>query len=78
MNLTNMDSKLKLSILGITILAFIIHESKPSLFYDDFDEFKKFGLNKSKNETILPLWLALFLIGIMIYSYQVYTEGKII
>lgn len=76
--ITNMDNKLKISILAITLIAFMIHESKPELFYTDSQEFKKFGLNKDRDETILPFWLAIFLVGIFIYSYQIYTDGKLI
>ena len=74
--MTEMNNKLRLSILAILLSAYFIHEMKFPCFYDERGNFKQFGLNA--NETILPLWLALGLIGLFVYNYQIFSEGKFV
>lgn len=71
-----MNYDLKISILAVVVCGLVFHETKPSLFYNDLGEFKDFGLKN--HETILPLWLALILIGLFVYNAQLLTEGKYI
>lgn len=71
-----MNNYLKISILAIVIIGIAIHESKSEYFYNEMGEFKQFGLKN--DETILPLWLALTIIGIFVYNFQILNEGKYI
>ncbi len=73
MNIMN-DNKLRLSILAILIAGCIAHELKLPCFYDDYGEFREFGVKN--DQTILPLWLALAIIGLFVYNYQIYSDGK--
>ena len=73
MNIMN-DNKLRLSILAILIAGCIAHEMKLPCFYDEYGSFKEFGVKN--DQTILPLWLALAIIGLFVYNYQIYTDGK--
>ena len=43
-------------------------------FYDEYGKFREFGVKN--DQTILPLWLALAIIGLFVYNYQIYTDGK--
>ena len=71
-----MNNYLKISILGVVISGMVFHEIKPHCFYNQEGEFKEFGLNN--DQTILPLWLALAIIGFFVYSVQILNEGKYI
>jgi hypothetical protein len=71
-----MHHYLKISILAVVICGLVFHETKPHLFYNELGEFKEFGL--SNHQTILPLWLALTIIGLFVYNAQILTEGKYI
>ena len=66
-----MNNYLKISILAVVISGIVFHE----VFYRE-GEFKDFGLNNE--QTILPLWLALVIIGFFVYSVQILNEGKYI
>ena len=71
-----MNNHLKISKLAIIICGLVFHETKSHLFYNQMGEFKDFGL--SNHETILPIWLALTIIGLFVYNLQLITEGKYI
>tara|TARA_Y100000389_G_scaffold45016_1_gene39752 strand:- start:3672 stop:3887 length:216 start_codon:yes stop_codon:yes gene_type:complete len=70
-----MNNYLKISILAVVISGIVFHETKPEVFYRE-GEFKEFGLNNE--QTVLPLWLALVIIGFFVYSVQILNEGKYI
>ena len=72
----NPDNKLKMSILAILVSGYFIHEMKLPCFYDDQGRFREFGLGNE--DTILPLWLALTIIGLMVYCYIIFSQGKYI
>ena len=69
-----LNNKLKVSILALLISGYFIHEMKLPCFYDSQGKFKEFGLRN--DQTILPLWLALAIIGLIVYNYQIFMEGK--
>lgn len=71
-----MHHHLKISILAIVICGLVFNETRPYFFYNELGEFKEFGL--SNHETILPIWLALTIIGLFVYNLQLITEGKYI
>ena len=50
------------AILGVAVLVGL---TKPSIFYDPANENKAFGTGP--NETILPVWMALILVGLGVY-----------
>ena len=68
------DNKLRLSVLAIIITGCFVHEMKLPCFYDEYGKFREFGIKN--DQTILPLWLALAIVGLIVYNYQIYTEGK--
>ena len=71
-----MNHILKISILSVVISALVLHETKIPYCYDNLGQFKEFGL--SSHQTILPVWLALIIIGFFVYSAQLLNEGKYI
>ena len=71
-----MNNFLKIAIISVVLSALVLHETKPDIFYDKSGEFKSFGLNS--DQTILPIWLALTIIGFFVYSTQILNEGKYI
>ena len=75
MNLMN-DNKLRVSILAILIAGCLAHEMKFPCFYDEYGSFREFGVKN--DQTILPLWLALVIVGLFVYNYQIYAEGKFV
>ena len=60
--------------LAVIICGLVFHETKRRNIIEG--EFKCFGLND--HETIIPLWLALTIIGLFVYNAQILTEGKYI
>jgi len=73
MNIMN-DNKLRLSVLAIIIVGCIVHEMKLPCFYDEYGKFREFGVKN--DQTIIPLWLFLAIVGLFVYNYQIYAEGK--
>jgi hypothetical protein len=71
-----MNHYLKISMLAVIICGLVFHETKPHFFYNKEGDFRCFGLNN--HETIIPLWLALTIIGLFVYNAQILTEGKYI
>ena len=71
-----MNNYLKVSILAVVITGITIHESKSEYFYNEIGDFKHFGLKN--DETVIPLWLALTIVGIFVYNFQILNEGKYI
>lgn len=71
-----MNNYLKISILAVVICGLGIHESKPQCFYNEIGDFKTFGLNN--NQTVIPVWLMLTIIGLFVYNVQILNAGKYI
>lgn len=71
-----MNNYLKFSVLSVVLFGLLFNEIKPKCFYDEIGNFKSFGLNK--DETIIPLWLALTIIGLFVYNIQILNDKKYI
>tara|TARA_B110000902_G_C13883782_1_gene427766 strand:- start:253 stop:471 length:219 start_codon:yes stop_codon:yes gene_type:complete len=71
-----MNNYLKISIVVVVVCGLVFHETKPRVFFDELGDFKSFGLKN--DDTIIPLWLALTLIGLIVYNVQILNGGKYI
>jgi len=53
------------------VLCGFIFSIKPRIMFDNTGDFKSFGLNKNKNETIFPFWLVTLNLGLLTYYIQI-------
>jgi len=58
--------RLTLSIVLFLLLAYLIHEIRPSMFYNDNGTFRDFGVGYRDN-TIFPIWIAFTVLAIGCY-----------
>jgi len=69
-------NKVNTAIILFLVLISIIHNTQPSLLYDDKGGFREFGVG-FRHKTIIPIWLVSIILGILSYvivlSYLAYT-----
>jgi hypothetical protein len=68
------NNQLKISIICILVIGYLIYDKKPSLMFKENGEFKHFGLNK--DETIMPFFMMIIIVGFTIYYGLLLHEGK--
>ena len=59
------------SIIIFVILFIVLIMSKPALIFDKNGKFREFGLGY-RNKTIVPIWLAIIIFGIISYLSVIY------
>lgn len=70
------NDNLKISLLILLFSSFIFYQMKPSCMFHENGEFKSFGLKS--NQTIIPFWLVISLIGVSSYYILIVKDGKFI
>ena len=73
-NLITINDQLKISVVIVLIAGYLLYEHKPSVFFKDNGEFKKFGVQN--DETPFPFFMALMVIGFTSYYALLLKEGK--
>ena len=59
-------NKLNMAVFLFLILFFILHMTKPSLLYDQYGNFRSFGVGY-KHKTVFPIWLIAVILAIFSY-----------
>ena len=60
------QNRVLVSMMIVFFLFYMVHQTKPSIFYDGSGNHKQFGLG-SRQRTIIPLWFAGILAAIFTY-----------
>lgn len=66
------------TIIVYCMLCGFLFSIKPRIMFDNTGNFKSFGLNKNKNETIFPFWLVTLNFGLLTYYIQIINQSNIL
>jgi len=72
----NLTNNLKLTLFILLFSSYIIYDKKPKLMFTEKGEFKQFGLDESKDQTIFPFYICIILIAFVSYYCLLLREGN--
>lgn len=69
-----LNDNLKISIIGVLLSSYILYDQKPYIMFHKNGNFKQFGLKQE--ETLLPFFLVITIIGFTLYYGLLLKEGR--
>ena len=67
------NNKASVSIILFLLCFYIIYTQKPSIFFNNDESIKQFGLGY-KHKTVFPLWLLSIVLSVIIYVIVFYVS----